>query len=519
MPAYHSIPQDVLFFRDGRPMEAGAGSGGHGARWPEPSIIFDAIHAALHRAFPVPEETAKSADQLKACLEQNNWLWQHPHRFISRPGSGAARDRNPDERFRNQRFGALQTSGPFPAVCQDASQDTYTWLFPAPADYVPDEHTDNPFLCPLRSSGGSANRPPPLIYSLGNPCGPSKVEVTPWWNKAAVEAALRGEKPSPDGLWEKAELYADEWTTGIGIDPVRQTQDGERIYSAQYLRLREDSAVGYSVNLGFTATLPLSRAHNGDNDGMKKLFPAHDLIICGGQQRACRVEEANGVSGLETLLPVSQSSSVQAASDGKWRVKWVLLSPAVFPFISETSPGGWLPNWVAAKDGSDHSRPFKAGDVLLKPDVPPKQPGERRETWRKRIARDVPPLNAQLVAARAPKPVVITGWSERLHQILNDPRADSEAAQLKHGPRPTLLAVPAGAVYYFEAADKPGAESLVAALSWHGQKTRSVSEIKNRRSTLMGEKGFGLGVCGTWEFFPDTANSAKSPGNAFGLKL
>ena len=23
----------------------------------------------------------------------------------------------------------------------------------------------------------------------------------------------------------------------------------------------------------------------------------------------------------------------------------------------------------------------------------------------------------------------------------------------------------------------------------------------NRRSTLMGEKGFGLGVCGTWDFY------------------
>ena len=48
MQIYTLTPNDVLFFRDGRPMEA---AGGHGARWPEPSLIFDALHAALHRAF------------------------------------------------------------------------------------------------------------------------------------------------------------------------------------------------------------------------------------------------------------------------------------------------------------------------------------------------------------------------------------------------------------------------------------------------------------------------------------
>jgi hypothetical protein len=27
------------------------------------------------------------------------------------------------------------------------------------------------------------------------------------------------------------------------------------------------------------------------------------------------------------------------------------------------------------------------------------------------------------------------------------------------------------------------------------------TQIKNRRGTLLGEKDFGLGVCGTWDFF------------------
>ena len=39
--------------------------------------------------------------------------------------------------------------------------------------------------------------------------------------------------------------------------------------------------------------------------------------------------------------------------------------------------------------------------------------------------------------------------------------------------------------------------ALAAALNWHGGDTAGTT-IRNRRSTLLGEKGFGLGVCGTW---------------------
>jgi hypothetical protein len=54
-------------------------------------------------------------------------------------------------------------------------------------------------------------------------------------------------------------------------------------------------------------------------------------------------------------------------------------------------------------------------------------------------------------------------------------------------------------VYYFEAESEAAAQALAAALNWHGRDT-SPTTIKNRRSTLMGEKGFGLGVCGPWQF-------------------
>ena len=66
------------------------------------------------------------------------------------------------------------------------------------------------------------------------------------------------------------------------------------------------------------------------------------------------------------------------------------------------------------------------------------------------------------------------------------------------GAKSAHLAVPAGAVYYFEADSEDQAQKLASALNWHGSTTENPSTIINRRSTLFGEKGFGLGLCSEW---------------------
>ena len=62
-----------------------------------------------------------------------------------------------------------------------------------------------------------------------------------------------------------------------------------------------------------------------------------------------------------------------------------------------------------------------------------------------------------------------------------------------------------------ETRSKPtvAAARLADAFSWHGSKEENPQrdKIVNRRSALMGEKGFGLGVCGVWEFFPGGATA------------
>ncbi|MFQ3594063.1 MAG: type III-B CRISPR module-associated Cmr3 family protein [Gemmataceae bacterium] len=464
MPAYTLTPDDILFFRDGRPMET---SGGHGARWPEPSVIFDALHAALHRAFP-------------AVGQKDFQSWEHPHHY----GRNGHYPERGDDSKRRQRFGSLATVGPFPV--KDG-----LWLFRVPADATSSKDPTTWLLRPIANDpsdpsnpSAQSNLPPPLKYPLANCSPPTTDEPDPWWTKAAIESYLRDQKPSEERRWAFTDddLFSREWHTGIAIDPATQTTGrGEaagKIYAAQYLRLRD------GISLGIHATMPMKNGQPGHvTERITELFPAHRIVIVGGQQRPCHVEPLEQDSqpiALESLLPVSAPISGT-------RVKWLLLSPAVFPAIADNKekgisahPGGWLPNWIC----------LKTGQVLLKQGNTDRQTGERRETWRQRV-RSMPTIAARLVAARIPKPIVVTGWTEALH--LKDTLSHRE-----HGPRPTLLAVPAGAVYYFEAETPEAAAQLAAALNWHSAEATPTT-IRNRRSTLLGEKGFGLGVCGTWQ--------------------
>ncbi len=488
MPAYTITPEDILFFRDGRPMET---AGGHGARWPEPSVIFDALHAALHRAFP------------------NAQSWEHPHRY----GRSSDRDMS---RPRAQRFGSLATAGPFPRLKDGL------WLFPSPADATAATEPTTWLLRPIVKDHSDqpdrSDLPCPLHYPVASFAPPTKDTPLPWWSAKAWQAYLTGNLPDRAEQFTDDDIFAREWHTGIAIDPATGTTGhGEaagKIYSAQYLRLRQ------GVSMGIHATMPMKNGQPDQREErISQLFPANRTLIVGGQQRVCQVEEildSGQPVSLDKLLPVSPPITGT-------RVKWVLLSPAVFPAIQpdqekniSAHPGGWLPNWVAPCDdfpvlwGSKVEKVNK-GRVLLKADHS-RRPGESREAWRERV-RAAPFLNCRLVAAVIPKPIVVTGWTEAVH-------LKSTPLQREHGPRPTLLAVPAGAVYYFEGPDAP---RLAEVLSWHGDTSdlsdpsdpsalSHITTLRNRRSTLLGEKGFGLGVCGTWKFYPsDPSDRSAAP--------
>jgi CRISPR-associated protein Cmr3 len=443
MPVFHIHPQDIFFFRDGRPMESSSPAGGHGARWPHPAVFFDAIHAALWRGFP--DIAAKKKQQFPS----HSFYRKENGQRIARSNGGVF-------------FQTLTTVGPF-AVSNNQ------WLFPTPADIQP----GGGLLLPITSRKGDSDLHSSILrYPVGSTSVASKSEnIPPWCSKSGIEAYLaHGQKP-PDGqCFQNADLFVSEWTTGIGTNSDTDTQDGERIYSAQYLRLREH------VHMGLWASLP----KEGRGEGMDDLFPPDNpttILLAGGQQRACRVERQAG-SDLSFLLPVSRP-----LAPGGRRLKWVTLAPTIFPEVQKQNhPGGWLPTWVRPADGT----------VLLRRTETTPQNGKPREERRHSEHRDIL-AECRLVAACIPKPVPITGWTEALHVPAEDRR--------KRGPRETLLAVPSGAVYYFECKTDAAAQALWEVLSWHGAQTEGVDRVVHRRSSLMGEKGFGLGVCGPWNSF------------------
>jgi CRISPR/Cas system CMR-associated protein Cmr3 (group 5 of RAMP superfamily) len=443
-------PTDVLFFRDGRPMTGSLA--GHGAAWPLPNVINAAFHAALHRA------------QLDADGSQK----LHTHRR-------GARGVYAEDAQRDRKFGSLITAGPFPV------KDGRTWFFPRPQDLQ--NATLQPALLPADSFDSvQSSLPDPLEYAVANRLPPSKESgAKGWLAQAAYERYMDGSGPAlnDDESLNDADFADTEYSIGIGIDPERQVQDGERFYSAHYLRLRPAWQLGVCAAAEDKAC---NRQQHGKDLIKALLNGGQHQIIVGGQQRICSARLAD----MAPPLPRGKADRFHE-HDGRFLVKWILLSPAVWPAIEADSsrnisahPGGWLPNWIHPQ----------TGEVLLKAGDTARHEQDSRGAWRQRV-RQQANISAKLVAAIVPKPLVITGWA-----------LPDEAAGEQGGAQSTHLAVPAGAVYYFEAGSADEARKLAAALNWHGSESNPTT-IKNRRSTLLGEKGFGLGVCGTWHFFPD----------------
>lgn len=433
-------PTDVLFFRDGRPMQGSLS--GHGAAWPLPHVVNNALHAALHRAFP--DGAGAHAHRPK----RNG-------RLLDPKGVDSAR----------RLFGELVTAGPFPV---SASGE---WYFPLPADHETEGNTLRLAALPTRPLGPSS-LPPPLRDAVVSLLAPSKDRRSGGWiSRTAYRDLLAGE-PAGSPLFDDAFLDS-EAQVGIAIDPATGTTGaGEaagKIYSAHYLRLREGWALGMVSGKG-----------GGESrvDWTTRLFDGAGHIVIGGQQRVCSVDLATGAPA---PLPLGQSVFAESP-DGACRVKWILLSPALWPETEggktvPVHPGGWLPNWIHPATGK----------VLLTHGI-----GRNKAERLRRHGRQIPdpqPIHAHLVASLSGKPLPVTGWSLGL----------GDAVQNSTGAKSTHLAVPAGAVYYFEADDTGEARKLAAALNWHGDGDGTA--ILNRRSTLLGEKGFGLGVCGPWEPF------------------
>ena len=454
-------PTDVLFFRDGRPMTGSLS--GHGAAWPMPNVINAAFHAALHRSGFGDEA--------------------HSHR------RGACGVYGEDAR-RDRKFGSLVTAGPFPV------RDAGAWFFPRPQDLQ--DATLQSGLLPTDSfKSDQSSLSNPLRYAVASRLPPTKNSgAKTWLSRLAFEDYLSAassavlDRALADHMIDDSEIFDREHAIGIGIDPETGRQDGASFYSAHYLRLRDAWQLGVCAS---AEDKEFKHEHHGNDLIAALLNGGEHQIVVGGQQRVC---SAKSVTGTAVPMPRGRTDGFNERNT-KFLVKWILLSPAVWPGIAEDTarkinahPGGWLPNWI-----NHHN-----GDVLLKAGDSIRLGNESREAWRRRT-RQQGNIAAKLVSAIVSKPLVVTGWSLPDEGGANDSER-SGGAQSAH------LAVPAGAVYYFEADSAEEARKLAAALNWHGNDAEATT-IRNRRSALLGEKGFGLGVCGTWDFFADVAGRSN----------
>lgn len=431
-------PRDVLYFRDGRPL--GGAADGNGAQWPLPTVWHSAVLSAFHRNFSE--------------VDLNRYAKNHKHPR-TKPGNSTYKDKNFGGEARTlAKFGGVKTLGPFPQLKDEI-------YFPLPADLLPEEKDSATDLIPAQllpcdpGTAGKSDLPLPLKYVLWKEVKPTKQDPGQWISQEGLKLYIEGKIEAikvGEHIKKNSDFFDTEARPGIAINPETGTTEDRKFYSAEYLRLKASANM-----VAFIDSVSVGREGNYDlwNEFCKNAL--RQPLIFGGQRGV--IWSKTTTSGND-LVPTTRNSE-----EKKLLLKWTLLSPALFN-------AGWVPGFVNQTDGN----------VLLK-SVPGKTPEESRIQWRERISKDAGSINAQLVAARIGKPVAVSGWKINSTKDLKASGNDGSGA-----PKATRLLVPAGSVYYFECASEDDAKKLYDSL--HGKV----------KSDLLGEQGYGLGVCSAWEF-------------------
>jgi CRISPR-associated protein Cmr3 len=347
------------------------------------------------------------------------------------------------------RFGNLTSVGPFLS-----NSDSDNWYFPTPLDLCTKSGELSHF--PLSRNGGISSLPSPLAHPVISRFPPTKENRQAFLNEAGFTKYLSGLRVDPTEFAGFEDFFSPEHAVGIAIDNDRNSVEKGMIYTSERMRLREQARL-----------VAYASFHLKGREALNELFTDNNRILVGGESRICSVE-----SKPVTTLRLPNTPKISGT-----RIKFVLLTPAIFVAVPDHN-GGWLPNWVSPKDGS-----FRLLDG----------PGPDKV---KRLRKKFPdikagaPIEARLVSAHIGKPEIVSGWAQGK----------------RGGAKSTLLAVPAGSVYYFEASSEEQAQKLVSALNWNSNKNSDSPSI-NRRSALMGEKGYGIGVCAPWQFLED--NNSK----------
>ena len=402
-------------------MFAGQGNGA-GARLPFPSTLHEAFRASLLLARGERPIGKSVPGRPRAADRKGNWH---------------VKSHTTDINIATKSFRSLQTVGPLPFLTEATSKSSAIpgLYLPVPLDIAlhPSVSPGDPRqLARLRllrdpaapaklpTDWSSDNQAPPL------PCLPVPITSpdkhgTPrgWWTVPQYRAYLEGKPQTAGGSFDA--MHTDElWQPEHRIG-VQIDPDS---FAAADRRLYAATVLRPQTGLRFACEARLNQPY-GDEDVE---LAALDWLLLGGEHRLARLTPANPFA---SLPPPPETSA-----DGPCLLSWSLVTPAIFTH-------GYIPGWCVDTKAYPPGDARPAGFVCLR------LPGR-----------------ARLIAACLGRPQTVSGWDT-----------------VEQRPKPTMLAVPAGSVFYFLCDSAATGTELARLLNWRP------------RSDFYGEKGCGYGLC------------------------
>ncbi|HOK76090.1 MAG TPA: type III-B CRISPR module-associated Cmr3 family protein [Verrucomicrobiota bacterium] len=420
-------PTDILFFRDAIPMSAGQGSGA-GCRPPFPTSFHEALRSSL---------LINTGDTPNAKKVQGR------PRTADRSGNWHAVGHDAETFIASKAFRSLKTIGPFPW-----HQKTGL-LLPVPLDATRKDGSIATLQL-LRNQDTPAKQDPASPSNYRALCLPvattppdKHAQLSGWWTCTQYSAYLdhnnsdkRPQNVPPDFFnpTPTAELWEPEHRIGVEIDPGSFASKEHQLYSGAYLRPHKYTKFVAWAGIAdpAKATGPESQTRRLEQEQLDKL----NWLLLGGEFRLARLlHRTDSAKALSEAVSHLCRPPSPPTSDGPCLLKWVLVTPALFAH-------GSVPGWCADTHSSQAKPRTPLGQVCLN------LPGR-----------------AQLVSWCHGKPRTASGWDV-----------------VEGRPKPTMLAVPEGSVYYFLCENTRTAEALARKLHWQP------------RSDFYGEKGCGYGL-------------------------
>lgn len=233
MKTYRITPHDLLFFRDGRPLDRNKQDQdhrniGHGAFWPRPDHLYNAVMHAL-----IGSRTA-------------------------------------GERAAYGKFGGLRVTGPYPIRKNEDSSETL--YLPRPLDW----------FCDLEEIPAGSTDAPAFVEAGFIDRKEGKKNLPAWISLDDLKQYLSGAEPETPSCPKKP-LFETETRIGTTLDPATgasmrfhdQSRSGQ--YEAQYLRLGKNVSMWCAADPGKPdAEIPRTFVMGGQN-GLVDCVPDDSL--------------------------------------------------------------------------------------------------------------------------------------------------------------------------------------------------------------------------------------------------